>query len=59
VQAYLNAGAYDIGLGSTGDEIASTNSDAPGSNTALFDSQWRPKMGWYEILKAMYAAFLP
>jgi GH35 family endo-1,4-beta-xylanase len=58
VQAYFNAGAYDIGLGDVGDEISSTNYLAPGSNTTLFDNQWKPKMGYYEILKVMYADFI-
>lgn len=59
VQAYLNVGAKDIGLGDVGDAIGSTNYTAPGSNTTLFDTQWKPKMAWYEVLKVMYAAFLP
>jgi GH35 family endo-1,4-beta-xylanase len=57
VQAYLDVGANDIGLGDVGDVTSSTNYLAPGSNTTLFDTQWKPKMGWYEILKVMYDDF--
>jgi GH35 family endo-1,4-beta-xylanase len=57
VQAYINVGAYDIGLGDVGDETSPFNNNWPGSNTALFDMQWKPKMGWYEILKVMYNGF--
>ena len=54
VQAYINVGAYDIGLGDVGDETSWYNYLSPGTNAALFDMQWKPKMGWYEILKVMY-----
>ena len=57
VQAYINVGAYDIGLGDVGDETSWYNYLAPGTNAALFDMQWKPKMGWYEILKVMYDGF--
>lgn len=59
VQAYIDAGAYDIGLGDVGDETSFANYVSPGSSPALFDSRWKPRMGWYEILKAMYRGFLP
>jgi hypothetical protein len=58
VQAYINAGAYDIGLGDVGDETSGADSFLPGSSPALFDMQWKPRMGWYEILKVMYDGFL-
>jgi GH35 family endo-1,4-beta-xylanase len=54
VQAYINVGAYDIGLGDVGDETSWYNYLSPGTNATLFDMQWKPKMGWYEILKVMY-----
>jgi GH35 family endo-1,4-beta-xylanase len=57
VQAYINVGAYDIGLGDVGDETSTANYFDPGTNSALFDMQWKPKMGWYEILKVMYEGF--
>jgi GH35 family endo-1,4-beta-xylanase len=57
VQAYINVGAYDIGLGDVGDETSWYNYLSPGTNAALFDAQWKPKMGWYEILKVMYDGF--
>ena len=59
VEAYINVGAYDIGLGDVGDETSSIAHVSPGTSStpAPFDMQWRPKMGWYEILKAMYAGF--
>jgi GH35 family endo-1,4-beta-xylanase len=57
VQAYINVGAYDIGLGDVGDETSWYNYLSPGTNAALFDTQWKPKMGWYEILKVMYDGF--
>jgi GH35 family endo-1,4-beta-xylanase len=57
VQAYINAGAYDIGLGDVGDETSWYNYLSPGTNATLFDTQWKPKMGWYEILKVMYDGF--
>jgi GH35 family endo-1,4-beta-xylanase len=57
VQAYINVGAYDIGLGDVGDETSWYNYLSPGTNAALFDMQWKPKIGWYEILKVMYAGF--
>ena len=57
VQAYINVGAYDIGLGDVGDETSPFNWLSAGSNTALFDAQWKPRMGWYEILKVMYDGF--
>ncbi len=57
VQAYINVGAYDIGLGDVGDETSWYNYLSPGTNAALFDMQWKPKMGWYEILKVMYDGF--
>jgi GH35 family endo-1,4-beta-xylanase len=58
VQAYFNVGTYDIGLGDVGDETSSADSFLPGSSPALFDMQWKPKMGWYEILKVMYDGFI-
>jgi GH35 family endo-1,4-beta-xylanase len=58
VQAYINVGAYDIGLGDVGDETSWYNYLSPGTNAALFDTQWKPKMGWYEILKVMYDGFI-
>jgi hypothetical protein len=58
IQAYINVGAYDIGLGDVGDEISTPNYMNPGTNPALFDMQWKPKMGWYEILKIMYTEFI-
>jgi GH35 family endo-1,4-beta-xylanase len=58
VQAYINAGAYDIGLGDVGDETSFANYINPGSSPALFDAKWKPRMGWYEILKVMYEGFL-
>jgi GH35 family endo-1,4-beta-xylanase len=58
VQAYINVGAYDIGLGDVGDETSWYNYLSPGTNAALFDIQWKPKMGWYEILKVMYDGFI-
>jgi GH35 family endo-1,4-beta-xylanase len=57
VQAYINVGAYDIGLGEVGDETSWYNFLSPGTNAALFDMQWKPKMGWYEILNVMYDGF--
>ncbi len=57
VQAYINVGAYDIGLGDVGDETSWYNYLSPGTNATLFDMQWKPKMGWYEILKVMYDGF--
>jgi len=57
VDAYLKVGAYDIGLGDVGDATSTANYLDPGSNMALFDAQWKPKMGWYEVLAVMYAAF--
>jgi GH35 family endo-1,4-beta-xylanase len=57
VQSYINVGAYDIGLGDVGDETSWYNYLSPGTNAALFDIQWKPKMGWYEILKVMYDGF--
>lgn len=57
VQAYVNVGAYDIGLGDVGDETSWYNYLSPGTNATLFDNQWKPKMGWYEILKVMYEGF--
>jgi hypothetical protein len=58
VQAYINVGAYDIGLGDVGDETSSANYLSPGTNPALFDTQWKPKMGYFEILKVMYDGFI-
>jgi GH35 family endo-1,4-beta-xylanase len=58
VQAYINVGAYDIGLGDVGDETSTANYFTPGINPTLFDTQWKPKMGWYEILKVMYDGFI-
>jgi GH35 family endo-1,4-beta-xylanase len=57
VQAYVDVGAYDIGLGDVGDETSGANYFLPGSSPALFDLQWKPRMGWYEILKVMYDGF--
>jgi len=57
VQAYINVGGYDIGLGDVGDETSGADFFLPGSSPALFDMQWKPKMGWYEILTTMYAGF--
>ncbi len=58
VQAYINVGAYDIGLGDVGDETSWYNYLSPGTNAALFDMHWKPKMGWYEILRVMYDGFI-
>jgi endo-1,4-beta-xylanase len=58
VQAYLNVGATDIGLGDVGDLISWGNWLAPGTDMCLWDSEWKPKMGYYEILDVMYAAFI-
>jgi len=58
VQAYINVGAYDIGLGDVGDETSFYNYHSPGINATLFDTQWKPKMGYYEILKVMYDGFI-
>jgi GH35 family endo-1,4-beta-xylanase len=58
VQAYINVGAYDIGLAEVGDETSGANYFKPGTDPALFDLQWKPKMGWYEILKVMYDGFI-
>jgi GH35 family endo-1,4-beta-xylanase len=58
VQAYIDVGVYDIGLGDVGDETSAANLFRPGANIALFDTQWKPKMGWYEILKVMYEGFV-
>jgi GH35 family endo-1,4-beta-xylanase len=57
VQAYINVGVFDIGLGDVGDETSGADTFLPGSSPALFDMQWKPKMGWYEILKVMYDGF--
>ena len=54
VQAYVNVGAYDIGMGDVGDETSSANYLYPDTNPALFDIQWKPKMAFYEVLEAMY-----
>jgi GH35 family endo-1,4-beta-xylanase len=58
VQAYIDVGANDIGLGDVGDVTSWYNWMSPGTNAALFDAQWKPKMGWYEILKVMYDSFI-
>jgi GH35 family endo-1,4-beta-xylanase len=57
VQAYINVGGYDIGLGDVGDETSGADTFLPGSSPALFDMQWKPRMGWYEILEVMYEGF--
>ena len=57
-QAYIDVGANDIGLGDVGDVTSWYNYLSPGTNAALFDTQWKPKMGWYEILKVMYDGFI-
>jgi GH35 family endo-1,4-beta-xylanase len=57
VQAYINVGAYDIGLGDVGDETSFYNYYSSGIDATLFDAQWKPKMGWYEMLKVMYDGF--
>jgi GH35 family endo-1,4-beta-xylanase len=58
VQAYIDAGAYDIGLGDVADQTSAPNYLQPGSSTAPFDANWKPRMSWYEIMKVMYAGFL-
>jgi GH35 family endo-1,4-beta-xylanase len=57
VQAYVDVGAYDIGLGDVGDETSFASTFIADANITLFDTQWKPKMGWYEILKVMYDGF--
>ena len=58
VAAYLNVGATDIGLGDVGDAISWGNWLAPGTDMCLWDSAWKPKMGYYEILSLMYHGFI-
>lgn len=58
VQAYVNVGADNLGLGDVADETSAYNWLQPGTNPAAWDTQWKPKMAYYEILKVMYAGFL-